>query len=58
MTDKRAEISSKMAIAEALLGKTTGASKGRPAPQPGKVKVRPMGGLVPHGVKATWTKKF
>lgn len=56
--DKRSEVNAKMAIAEALLGKTTGASKGKPAPQPGKWKVRPMGGLAPHGVKATWTKKF
>lgn len=58
MTDRRAEMNAKMAIAQALLGKTTGASKGSPAPQPGKVKVRPLGGLAPHGAKVTWEKRF
>jgi hypothetical protein len=46
----------KMAVADALLGKHTGASKGiRPAPKP-TFKVRPTGGLKPDGfkVKATW----
>ncbi len=27
-------------------------------PEPAKVKVRPLGGLIPEGFKATWTKKF
>lgn len=58
MTDKRDDVEKKMAIAKALLGKTTGASKGyRPPPKP-EVKVRPMGGLKPHGVKGTITWKF
>ena len=46
----------KMAVADALLGKHTGASKGtRPPPKP-TFKVRPTGGLKPDGfkVKATW----
>jgi hypothetical protein len=54
----RDDMNAKYAIAKALLGKTTGASKGSPAPQPGKVKIRPLGGLAPHGVSATWTKRF
>lgn len=56
--DKRAEVNAKMAIAQALLGKTTGASKGYKPPPKAETKVRPLGGLNPHGVKATWTKKF
>ena len=46
----------KMAVADALLGKHTGASKGiRPPPKP-TFKARPTGGLKPDGfkVKATW----
>lgn len=27
-------------------------------PEPAKVKVRPLGGLIPEGFKATWTKRF
>ena len=54
----RDEVNKKMAIAQALLGKTTGASKGgKPAPK-AEIKVRPLGGLNPHGLEATWTKKF
>ena len=43
-------------VADALLGKHTGASKGiRPPPKP-TFKARPTGGLKPDGfkVKATW----
>jgi hypothetical protein len=58
VTDKRAEVNAKMAIAQALLGKTTGASKGYQPPPDPKTKVRPMGGLKPHGVRMTWEKKF
>jgi hypothetical protein len=54
----RDDMNKKYAIAQALLGKTTGASKGAAKPPPGKVKVRPLGGIAPHGVKATWTKRF
>ena len=56
---KRDEIKSKMAKVEARYGKTLGASKGKaPVSAKPKVKARPMGGLKPHGVKASATWKF
>ncbi len=56
--DKEKEIAAKMAIAKALLGKTTGASKGKPPPQKPEFKARPTGGLNPDGFKAKVTYKF
>ncbi len=51
-------VAARAAIAEALLGKHTGTSQGKkPLPDP-KLKVRPMGGLKPHGLKASLTYKF
>jgi len=46
----------KMKVVDALLGKTTGSSKGsKPPPKP-TFKARPTGGMKPDGfkVKATW----
>lgn len=57
-TDRKKDINAKMAIAEALLGKTTGASKGYRPPPDATVKVKPLGGLIPKGAKVTWQKKF
>ena len=54
----RDQMNAKYAIAKALLGKTTGASKGYKQPPDAETKVRPMGGLKPHGVKVTWKKDF
>ena len=54
---KRDQMNANFAVADALLGKHTGASKGiRPPPKP-TFKARPTGGLKPDGfkVKATWT---
>lgn len=53
---KRDQMNANYAVADALLGKYTGASKGsRPPPKP-TFKMRPTGGLKPDGfkVKATW----
>lgn len=53
----------KMAVADALLGKHTGTSKGiRPAPK-ATFKVKPIGGIKnitkgPQGFKAEWKKTF
>ena len=58
MSDRAADTAKKMAIAQALLGKTTGVSKGyQPPPKP-KIKARPTGGLKPDGAKASITWKF
>lgn len=50
-------VQSRMAAAEARLGKTTGASKGSPAPSKGKVSLK---GTNPLKKKAaiTWKKDF
>jgi len=58
MSDPNKDTAAKMAVAQALLGKTTGASKGwQPPPKP-KIKARPTGGLKPDGAKASITWKF
>jgi hypothetical protein len=54
----RDDMNKKYAIAEALLGKHTGASKGSRPPPKAETKVRPLGGLIPKGIKATWEKRF
>lgn len=52
------DVTKRTEIVKALLGKTTGASKGgKPAPK-AEVKVGPLGGLAPHGVEAKWIKRF
>ena len=63
MTDRSKDTAAKMAVAQALLGKTTGASKGYMPPPDAKVKVRPVGGIKnitqgPQGAKVTWEKKW
>ena len=53
---KRDQMNANYAVADALLGKHTGVSKGsKPPPKP-TFKMRPTGGLKPDGfkVKATW----
>lgn len=56
--NKRDQMNASYAVADALLGKHTGASKGtKPLPK-AKVSARPMGGLKPHGIKVKWEKKF
>ena len=55
---KEEETAKKMAIAKALLGNTTGASKGKPPPRKPEFKARPTGGLNPDGFKAKVTYKF
>ena len=58
MSDPNKDTAAKMAVAQALLGRTTGASKGwRPPPKP-KINARPTGGLKPDGAKASITWKF
>jgi hypothetical protein len=63
MASKRDQMNANFAVADALLGKTTGASKGsKPAPK-ATFKVRPLGGIKnitegPQGFKATWERKF
>ncbi len=55
---KKQTTAEKMAVVNARLGKTAGASKGTaPAPK-ATVKVRPMGGLKPHGVKIKIERRF
>lgn len=55
---KAEDTAKKAAIVKALLGKTTGASKGyKPPPKP-EFKFRPTGGLNPDGFKAKATWKF
>lgn len=51
---KRDKMNADYAKVQARLGKTTGASKGKPAPQKPKVKGRPTKG----GAKASITWKF
>ena len=55
---KADETAKKTAIVKALLGNTTGASKGYIPPPKPKVKARPTGGLNPDGFKANVTWKF
>lgn len=55
---KKSPVSDRMAKVEKRYGATLGDSKGsKPAPK-AKVRAKPMGGLNPHGIKVTWTKKF
>lgn len=55
---KADETAKKLALVQARLGKTTGASKGYVPPPKPKIKARPIGGLKPHGVKITGTIKW
>lgn len=53
---KRDQMNASYAVADALLGKHTGVSKGNHAKPKPTLKMRPTGGLKPDGfkVKATW----
>ena len=58
MSDPNKDTAAKMAVAQALLGRTTGASKGwQPPPKP-KIKIKPKGGLKPTGFELNKTWKF
>lgn len=51
-----AEMDAKIKVAKK--GVSGEAPKDIPPPQKGKWKVRPLGGLNPHGIKVNWEKKF
>jgi hypothetical protein len=53
---KKSSVSDRMAVAEALLGKTTGASKGKTPPQ--KWKVKPKGNPFKGSIGFKATKKL
>ncbi len=56
--DNNPNTAAKMAVADALLGKHTGVSKGSKPPLKPKFKMRPTGGIKPDGFKASVTWKF
>jgi hypothetical protein len=60
---KRDQMNANYAVADALLGRHTGASKGTRPPPKATFKVRPVGGIKnitkgPQGFKAEWKTTF